>query len=360
MHESDEAGLWKRQEDFENQIKNSGFLYNDDQLTSYLNDVLYRLTGDLESKNNVDLRVYVIRDPEFNAFCLSNGAIFVHTGILSAIDNEAQLATLLAHESSHFIYRHELKFFRNLKNKSAFLSTMQVTVAAAPVGYYGDLFNLFSQYCVVGSVYGYSRSMEREADRNAFDMIVNAGYDPLEAKKFLCSLEEAVKLEDKKKAVYFYSTHPKIKNRIKDYQEFIEELEKSGRGKLTGIKNAEAYHQLTRGVFMDDLELKINANKLKIADRLIEKYTESYPDDFQGYCLSGRVFMLENDKEEAEKQFKKSIELNNACPLSHKWLGLLYYKNGKKELAKVEFTRYLELDPQAADAAYIRGYLDEQ
>ena len=47
-----------------------------------------------------------------------------------------------------------------------------------------DLAKLLTEYSVIGSVYGYNREMEREADRNAFDIIVKAGYDPFEAKKF--------------------------------------------------------------------------------------------------------------------------------------------------------------------------------
>ncbi|MDD2751569.1 MAG: M48 family metalloprotease [Candidatus Omnitrophica bacterium] len=355
--EDDETRLWKRQDEFEETLKKSGFIYQDEELTKYANEVLHKLAGNFEQPSNVDLRMYIINSPDFNAFCLCNGAIFVHTSILANADNEAQLATVLAHEATHFLYRHELRAFRNLKNKGAFLSTVQVTLAGAPGGY-GDLASLFGQTAIVGSVYGYSRQMEREADKNAFDLLIKSGYDPTEAKKFLEKLSEIANLEDKK-IPYFYSTHPRYKERIRDYEEFIQELSKEGSAGLSGISNTETYNKMTKGVLIDNTELEIRANKLKLAKIGIQKIRGLYPEDFIGYYYSGQREALENERDEAEKDFKKAIELNQEYPEAHKGLGMLYYKKGDKQLAKPELERYLQLKPDAADANYIRGYINE-
>lgn len=355
--EQDEARLWKRQEELEQNIKNSGYLYQNQQLTEYVNRILEKLTGNIEKSCNVDLRAYVISDPECNAFCLGNGAIFIHTGILAAMDNEAQLATLLAHEASHFIYRHELKQFRNIKNKSALYSTLQVTFAGAPFSA-GTLINLLSGYAVLGSIFGYSRESEKEADKNAFNLIAASEYDPRETKKFLENLYEVTKLENKK-IPYFYSTHPKTKTRIRDYDSFINEMqERQGRA-LSGALNTREFLSVTRLAFLDTITLGIKANKLKPIRFETEKYIKLYPDDFMGYYYLGLIDAQEGKTSEAESHFKKSIAINQNFPGNHKSLGVLYYKQGNKQLAKREFNEYLVLSPEAEDADYIRGYINE-
>ena len=56
-----------------------------------------------------DVKIVVIKDPYLNAFAFPNGVIYIHTGMLARMDNEAQLAALLAHEMSHCIHRHTLR-----------------------------------------------------------------------------------------------------------------------------------------------------------------------------------------------------------------------------------------------------------
>jgi predicted Zn-dependent protease len=48
----------------------------------------------------------VVADPSINAFALPGGPMFIRTGLLKAVDNEAQLAGVMGHEMSHVILRH--------------------------------------------------------------------------------------------------------------------------------------------------------------------------------------------------------------------------------------------------------------
>ncbi|MCK9604675.1 MAG: M48 family metalloprotease [Candidatus Omnitrophica bacterium] len=363
--EDDEARLWKRQDEFEEIINTSGFIYQDEQLNNYVEGVLCKLTGELEKCNNVNLRVYIIRDPELNAFCLSNGAIYIHTGLLANIDNEAQLATILGHESAHFFNRHELKAFRGIKNKTAFLSSLQITLAggSAFAGSYGsavDLVNRLAGYSVAASVYGYSREVEREADKVAFEFMIVSGYDPAEAKKFFDTLYELNKDEKENKAPYLYQTHPRIKERIDNFDGFIKKASEEKRMPVFTACNIKEHNRITRQLLLDNCELEIKANKPKHARRGIDKYVKLYPDDAEGYYLSGTLYLAEGKNDEAQKELKKSIEVNPRYPESHRALGMMYYKKGDKQLAEVEFRKYLELVPDAKDKDYIRRYIDEK
>ena len=360
-----EESLWKRAHELKVVLNRSGFIYQDPELTKYVNGVLHRLVGEFAKDEKVNLKVYILRDPYFNAFCLPDGTIYIHTSILANLDNEAQLAVILAHEAVHFLHRHTLKELRSVINKTAFLSVLQITLAGAcnvftpgASGSSVDLVRLISEYAVLGSYYGYSRGIEREADKGAFDIITHAGYDPRETKNALENMYEANK-DEKVKIPYFYQSHPRTRERIKNFERFISDLAKSGKSPLTGETNTETYRQMTKCALLDNAELDMKRNSLRLARNEIDKYNKLYPDDYKGYYLLGKLNYLDSKAEDAEENLVKSLQLNPDCSDSHRELGMLYYKQGKKEQAKAKFTKYLELKPQATDAEYIRSYLNE-
>lgn len=68
----------------------------------------------------LNIRFYVLDNPLYNAFSLPNGMIFINSGLLSQLDNEAQLAAILGHEITHIIYKHaKERYFGQKKLKNA-------------------------------------------------------------------------------------------------------------------------------------------------------------------------------------------------------------------------------------------------
>ncbi len=350
--ENDEARMWKRAEELREALDKSGFIYQDNALEAYINEVLHKLTGLYEAANKVFLKAYILRDPFFNAFCLPDGTIYLHTSMLANAENEAQLATLLAHEAQHFLKRHSLKEFRSGINKSAFLCSL--TIATGGVG------ALLGQYCIVGSCYGYSRELEREADNGAFEMVTNAGYPYEEPKKFMENLYEVTK-DDKDRTPYFYSTHPKTKERIKNFEELIKMYEQGveAKGHSKTIEKDEHYNNLVRQLLLDNADLEIRANKLQQARRHMERYNSFWPTDPDGYYIMGKTYLMENQRVDAEKFFQKALEIDPKFADAHRDLGMLYLKNKQNDKAKNEFKLYLTLKPDASDAAYIEWYVNE-
>jgi len=356
----DESRMWNRSREFQEVLNDSGFLCEDRKLADYVNNVLDKLVFEIEERQDIDLRAYIIKDPLFNAFCLPDGVIYIHTGLLATIDNEAQLATLLGHEVSHFLYRHSLRQKRSVTNKSAFFTFVNMSLGAVAGeigGTAANLAMLFSKFAIESSVYGYQRGLERDADENAFNMMRKAGYNPLETKKMMENLAEAVK--DEKQIPYFYSSHPRTKERIKTYDSLIEKL-KSEEMEIGGRINSKAYNAMTNDILLDTAELSMKRKAgLKTARTQIEKYIGSLPGDYRAQCLLGKLCVLEGDLEQAKKAFNNSINLNPNYADSYKELGFLYYKEGKKDLSDVKFATYLELAPKAKDVGYIRRYIND-
>ena len=137
--EDDERRLWLRSEEEQKVIYRSGVIYRDEELEAYLNEIAEKLQP-AEVFTHIPFKVIVIKNHLLNAFIYPNGVLYVHSGILARMDNEAQLATLLAHEMTHATHRHLIEQFRDIKNKTAFLATIQVTTAG--LGVYGSLATL--------------------------------------------------------------------------------------------------------------------------------------------------------------------------------------------------------------------------
>lgn len=92
------------------EILRSGVVLFNDPISQYLNEVL-QVVQAVETNRDGSVRIYALRDPSVNAFATDRGNIFVTLGLLSQLENEAQLAFILAHELVHFEERHSLNTF---------------------------------------------------------------------------------------------------------------------------------------------------------------------------------------------------------------------------------------------------------
>ena len=112
--EKDELGMWKEMERVEEEIAGSNLLIQDPQVTGYLKD----LTGPIGGPAAKDFRIYLARIPDFNAMMFPSGFAGGFSGLLLRMRNEAQLAGVIAHESGHFLRRHMVRSWRDMKRKS--------------------------------------------------------------------------------------------------------------------------------------------------------------------------------------------------------------------------------------------------
>lgn len=346
--EEDEKRLWLRSEEEQKVLNKSGLLYRDEELEEYLNKVAKKLQPP-EVFAHIPFKIMVIKNHLLNAFTFPNGIIYVHTGILAKMGNEAQLATLLSHEMTHSTNRHLVREFRDIKNKTAFLATITVTT-----GGLGGLAALGT----LAAVTGYSRELETEADMEGLKLIVRVGYDADEAQKLFVHLKEEVE-EEKIKEPFFFGTHPRLQERIENYETF---LKTQYHGQKGGIKNQEIFLEKINKVILENAHLDLKAGRFKIAQKGTEKYLALKPNDAKAYYLLGEIFRQRGevgDIEKAKEHYQKSISIDPFYPEPHKGIGLIYYKQGEKLLAKKSLELYLSLSRNASDRSYIEEYIKQ-
>ncbi len=356
MFEDDERRLWLRSEEEQEVLNNSGLIYEDEGLEVYVNEIAKKIQPS-ETFERIPFKIKVIENPFLNAFAFPNGIVYVHTGILARMENEAQLATLLAHEMTHSTHRHAVKQFRKVKNMTAFLATVQVTVGGLGGGY-GDLATLLGTIGTLGAVTGYSREHETEADMEGLNRMIEAGYDPTEAPKLFIHLKKELE-EEKRKEPFFFGIHPRLKERIKNYETF---LKTKYQGRSGGIKNSEIFLEKIHRMILDNARLDLKIGRFKVAQREMEKYLTIRPNDAKAYCFLGEICRQkgeEGDTKKAKEHYQKAISIDPSYPPAHRGIGLIYYKQGKRTLAKKCLERYLFLSPQASDRPYIQEYLEQ-
>lgn len=346
----EEEVLWHQSEESQEAFEKRGMLYDEPELLSYINEVAVKLhPEEINEQDQMTFEVFVLKNPLLNAITFPNGKIYIHTGILARMENEAQLATLLAHEMSHAVNRDSLTSYRDLKNKTAFLGTMGVI--ASGFGTYGNLAYLVGSLGVVSSIYGYSRELEEQADLFGLNRMYMAGYDPNEAPKLFSIMQRWLEINDIDEP-FFFGTHPKLQNRINSYNFLLANQFKG----LTGKVNDFAYQEKTEKVNLLNAALNIKAGRFKVAEQDIWTYLDRQNESAEAFYLLGEICTQnETDKDtpKAVEFYTYAIHLDPNYPNPHRELGLINFKEGRMDEAEKYFTSYLNLAPNAIDRGYI-------
>ena len=341
---SDEGGLWALLDREETRLRRSPFRIRDEALDRYLGAIVCRLGGE----HCLDIRVYAIQMPYFNANMAPNGMMQVWSGLLLRMENEAQLAAILAHEIGHYLERHSLRQLRDAKARTAF------ALALAPFGLVG----LAGQLVVLGSAYAFSRDQEREADTLGVRLMSLAGYDTREAPKVWSNLLAELKANpgsDAGAESILFATHPPSDERRRN----LEELTAHASG---GELGEQAYRQriapLRFGLLDDELKRGRYAESIVLLDRLVARE----PGDAELLYFRGETYRLrgaDGDAALAQADLEAAARTGNAPANTYRALGHVYRAAQRRDEARQAWLRYVEAAPNAADNALIRQMLEE-
>jgi hypothetical protein len=126
--------------------------------------------------DNRAFRVYVVQNPEWNAIAAPNGAIYVFSGLLDALDDD-ELAIVLGHELAHVTHEHSRKQYK--KKMFVSLGTLAAVVMLEEVDDPNQRVAFQAAAMLMGAAWqnGYGRHQEEQADRVGMRYAFDAGYD---------------------------------------------------------------------------------------------------------------------------------------------------------------------------------------
>jgi beta-barrel assembly-enhancing protease len=353
----DEIGLWQQMGRVEEEVAGSNILIKDPALISYLQDLI----GDVGGPAAKDMRIYLARIPEFNAVMFPSGFAVIFTGLLLRMRNEAQLAGVIAHESGHFLRRHMIRMWRDMRLKSDLFSigAMIAGVAGGAAGVNtGDITQL-AQLGTILSLFKYNRTMEAEADAMGARLLAEQGYPAVEMANTweqLIGEMDASALHRRKRrdrGRSLFATHPSPEARMTDLK--ISAAEVTIPGRRYDSRRARYLQAISpiRQMLLDD---QVKLNDPGASQYLIETLAR---DGWNGLLrfYEAEIWRLRNrqgDAQRAAQGYAIAVAYPDAPPDAWRWHGLSLMKAGRRAEGRAALTRYLTLQPNAADAPFIR------
>ena len=204
-------------------------------LQGYVKRVGDRLAATPEARaSGFPFNFTMIVEPSVNAFALPGGPMFIQTGLFTALDNEAQLAGVMAHEMSHVILRHGTHEATKAKGVG-----MVAALAQAAVGDKSTMAQVLDGAISLGAnswMLHYSRDAESEADALGARLMAEAGWDPAQLASFFLKLNGAGSRAGtaSRSLQQFLSDHPNPENREQAIQLEAQALPKNSYGYNTG------------------------------------------------------------------------------------------------------------------------------
>ena len=128
----------------------------------------------------IEFRFFVIEDPSINASALPDGTVLIHTGLLGAMENEAQLAFVMSHEMAHVLQTHYKREVDETRGARVGLIIAGVAAGA----FIGNVGLFLAELGIASAVNGHQRELENQADRLGLQNVIEHGYDPREAANF--------------------------------------------------------------------------------------------------------------------------------------------------------------------------------
>lgn len=329
-------------------LQKMGGVYPDTELNRYVDRVGQRLA---RRSHRPELKYHfkIVNDSTPNAFALPGGYIAITRGLLVSMENEAQLAAVLAHEIGHVTARHSVQ---EMQRSSLFGTAVGLLGSLAGESGYGQLLNQVGGLTANLLSKRYSRDQEYEADRLSVDYLVSAGY----------SVQGAIELQDlfMRKLESgsnphwisgLFRTHPFSQERLVANRNYIESRYPSFRvtygldrvlysePMATLLETREAY------ALYDQAREAEGRKQYNIAIETYHKAMQKAPEHGLLLTALGMAYLRSEDLVPAKRYLIKAIQADPDYFQSRLGLGYIYLQGGRLKDAVKHLDASIKLLP---------------
>src|SRR3954453_18907989 len=213
-------------------------LYKDPKGEAYVAEMDKRMAAASE-RPNLPWEFHVVDDASVNAFALPGGFIYVTRGLLTSINDEAELATVMGHEIGHVTHRHSVE--QMSKAQLAQLGLGLGSVFSPQIAQFAGVASQGMQLLFLK----YSRTAESQADELGFRYALNQNYDVREMANVFVTLERVSNLAGGGRVPEWLATHPDPGNRVTATQGRLDTLSRSLNNTIT---NRDEFLQHVNGL----------------------------------------------------------------------------------------------------------------
>jgi predicted Zn-dependent protease len=323
-------------------------LIDDPLIVDYVRQVGQKISRNIPNQP-FTYRFYVIKEEVYNAFAIPAGRIFINSGLLAAMDNEEELAGILAHEMAHVACRHiSQQIDRSAKVN---LATMAGVVAGIFLGAAtGDPTAM--QAMTVGSAaagqsatLAYSREDESQADQIGLGYLYKSGYS---GRGMLTVLKKirAKQWFGADQVPTYMMTHPALEERI--VQIDTDMALKNGSKPEPPAESTPLFQEVVT-------RLKALYDAPEVALQYFQNAMAEHPDNpdtAYGYAL---VLARTGKRAEAADFLNKALTQNAFDPVILSDLGRVYFLDGKYEKALSILTGVISLGNNNPEALFYLG-----
>ncbi len=335
----DEKKLGK---EFYERLDKSDVLIHDRRIDAYINRLGNELVAQSE-KAPFDFRFSVIKSSAINAFATPGGYVYVNRGLITLVETESELASVLAHEIGHINKRHVASIID--KSQKIGMATLAAVLAGAFLGGGGDLSAAVAGFSLATATtmnLKYSREHEEEADRMGMSYLVSAGYDGKAMLDFM-KLMRRYEFYSSNIPSYFL-THPGTDERI-SYIDALLQTTYTQKGRDTIIGNLKRIQTI----------LMFGEKNLDSSLHYFQNDLQKNPDNVDS--LYGMAVILEElgRTDESLGNFRKALSLSQDDQDITRDLGILYFKLGRSADAIVFLNKALSLKEDDLDTLLYLG-----
>ncbi len=203
-------------EDLMRQSRRSVAFMDDPEVNEYIQSLGQKLVSHSDNPQQ-SFRFFVINNPAINAFAIPGGFIGVHTGLILATQNEAELASVLAHETAHITQRHIPRLIAESQRTTLpAMAAILAGILLASSGHQGgEAAIALTTATVAQKGINFTRSFEEEADRIGMQILAKSDFDPRAMPAFFEQMQNMNRLNETS-LPEFLLTHPVTTNRIAD------------------------------------------------------------------------------------------------------------------------------------------------
>lgn len=325
----------------------------DQEVSAYINEIGARILKALPEQP-FHYHFYVIKDDVYNAFASPAGHIFINSGLFAALENEGELAGIVAHEIAHVICRHISQRIERAKKIN--LATLAGMVAGVFLGVggaatAGSAVTVGSMAAGQSASLAYSRDDEMQADQLGLSYLQHAGYSGAGLLSSLRKIRSKQWFGSDEIPTYLM-THPASEDRMAYIDSWLAQHEAQER-KLPAAAN---------------LPQAANPRFERVRARITALYTDKQtalayfrnrvnqdPQDTllrYGYALA---LDRNNQRREAAGQLRLALEQNALDAHLLQELGRIYFLDGKYEQARATLQSALPLTEHNAEGRFYLG-----